>query len=60
MPSSNVHPTAIVEPGAELCDDVEIGPYCVVGAEVKLARGVKLMSHVVVAGRTSIGASTSL
>jgi UDP-N-acetylglucosamine acyltransferase len=60
MPSSNVHPTAIVEPGAELCDDVEIGPYCVVGAEVKLARGVKLMSHVVVAGRTSIGARTSL
>src|SRR5215510_5157907 len=60
MPSSNVHPTAIVEPGAELCDDVEIGPYCVVGAQVKLARGVKLMSHVVVAGRTSIGARTSL
>ena len=60
MPSSKVHPTAIVETGAELAEDVEIGPFCTVGAEVKLARGVKLMSHVVVAGRTSIGAGTRL
>jgi len=60
MPSSKVHPTAIVETGAELAEDVEIGPYCVVGPEVKLGHGVKLKSHVVVAGRTSIGARTSL
>jgi UDP-N-acetylglucosamine acyltransferase len=60
MPSSKVHPTAIVETGAELAEDVEIGPFCVVGPEVQLAQGVKLMSHVVVAGRTSIGARTSL
>src|SRR5262245_2468312 len=60
MPSSKVHPTAIVETGAELAEDVEIGPFCTVGPEVKLARGVKLMSHVVVAGRTSIGAGTRL
>jgi UDP-N-acetylglucosamine acyltransferase len=53
-----VHPTAIVEAGAELADDVEIGPFCVVGANVKLAAGVALMSHVVIAGRTSIGART--
>jgi UDP-N-acetylglucosamine acyltransferase len=60
MPSSKVHPTAIVETGAELAEDVEIGPFCTVGPEVKLAPGVKLMSHVVVAGRTSIGAGTRL
>jgi UDP-N-acetylglucosamine acyltransferase len=60
MPSSKVHPTAIVETGAELAADVEIGPFCVVGPEVKLAHGVKLMSHVVVTGRTSIGARTRL
>jgi UDP-N-acetylglucosamine acyltransferase len=60
MPSCKVHPTAIVETGAELGEDVEIGPFCSVGPEVKLARGVKLMSHVVVAGRTSIGAGTRL
>src|SRR5262245_34533327 len=60
MPSSKVHPTAIVETGAELAEDVEIGPFCTVGPGVELARGVKLMSHVVVAGRTSIGAGTRL
>ena len=60
MPSSKVHATAVVEAGAELADDVEIGPFCVVGPHVKLAAGVQLMSHVVVAGRTSIGARTRL
>jgi UDP-N-acetylglucosamine acyltransferase len=60
MPSPKVHPTALVEDGAELAQDVEIGPFCVVGPQVKLAAGVKLISHVVVTGRTSIGARTSL
>jgi UDP-N-acetylglucosamine acyltransferase len=60
MPSPKVHPTAIVEDGAELAQDVEIGPFCVVGPQVKLAAGVKLVSHVAVAGRTSIGPRTSL
>ena len=60
MPSCKVHPTAIVDQGAELAADVEIGAFCVVGPNVKLAAGVKLFSHVVVAGRTSIGARTRL
>jgi UDP-N-acetylglucosamine acyltransferase len=60
MPSCKVHPTAIVEPGAELAEDVEVGPFCVVGGNVRLAAGVKLISHVVVAGRTSIGTRTSV
>jgi UDP-N-acetylglucosamine acyltransferase len=60
MPSAKVHPTAIVETGAELGEDVEIGPFCVVGPDVRLGRGVKLLSHVVVAGRTSIGARSRL
>lgn len=58
--SARVHPTAIVEAGAELGEDVEIGPYCVVGAQVALGNGVKLISHVVVAGRTKIGAGTRI
>jgi UDP-N-acetylglucosamine acyltransferase len=55
-----VHATAIVEPEARLGDDVRIGPFCVVGGEVTLADGVELMSHVVVAGRTSVGARTRI
>ncbi|HTX49822.1 MAG TPA: acyl-ACP--UDP-N-acetylglucosamine O-acyltransferase [Caulobacteraceae bacterium] len=51
----NIHATAIVSAQAELADDVEIGPYCIVGDRVKLARGVRLRSHVVVEGETEIG-----
>jgi UDP-N-acetylglucosamine acyltransferase len=50
-----IHPTAIIENGAHLADDVEIGPYCVIGAKVKIGRGTKLLNHVSVAGRTDIG-----
>ena len=57
---TQIHPTAIVEPGAQLADTVVIGPYCHVGAEVELASGVVLHTHVVVAGRTSVGADTRI
>ncbi len=57
---SSIHATAIVEPGAKLADDVRIGPYCVIGAEVELAEQVELVSHVVIAGRTRIGAGTKI
>jgi UDP-N-acetylglucosamine acyltransferase len=55
-----IHPTAIVESGAELADDVTIGPFCCIGPEVKLAQGVVLISHVVVGGITEIGARTRI
>ncbi len=55
---ANIHTTAIVEPGASIDADVAIGPYCHVGAEVTLAAGVRLVSHVVIAGRTKIGENT--
>lgn len=52
---TTIHPTAIVEPGAVLGDGVRIGPYCMVGADVSLGEGSELISHVVLAGRTTIG-----
>ncbi len=52
---SKIHPTAIVEDGATVGADVEIGPYCLIGPQVTLADGVRLLSHVVVEGLTSIG-----
>lgn len=55
---TNIHPTAIVDSKAEIGHDVKIGPYSVIGPDVKLADGVELMSHVVVAGVTSIGEGT--
>lgn len=56
----DIHPTAIVEEGARCGEGVRIGPYCVVGGEVDLGPGVVLESHVVVAGRTRIGARSKV
>jgi UDP-N-acetylglucosamine acyltransferase len=55
-----VHASAIVEPGARLGEGVRIGPFCLVGKDVTLADGVELMSHVVVTGRTAVGAGTRI
>jgi UDP-N-acetylglucosamine acyltransferase len=55
-----IHPTAIIETGAKIGAAVSIGPFCHVGAEVSLGEGVILHSHVVVAGRTEIGAGTKV
>jgi len=56
--SQNIHPTAIIEPKAEIGKNVKIGPFCIVGSEVLLADNVELKSHVVIEGRTKIGANT--
>lgn len=53
-----IHPSAIVDPAAKLGANVRVGPYCIVGANVTLADDVELISHVVIEGRTSIGAGT--
>jgi UDP-N-acetylglucosamine acyltransferase len=58
--SVQIHPTAIVEHGASLGDDVVIGPYCVVGPRVTLGDKVELKSHVAIAGRTTLGAGSAV
>lgn len=55
-----IHPTAIVAPGARLADGVTIGPYCVVGEHVALGPGVSLAAHVVIDGRTTVGEGTRI
>ncbi|MEO0542547.1 MAG: acyl-ACP--UDP-N-acetylglucosamine O-acyltransferase [Pseudomonadota bacterium] len=56
MPVTFVHPSAIVEEGAQLGVGVQIGPFCHVGPQVVLGDGVELMAHVVISGRTELGA----
>lgn len=58
--TAKVHPGAIVEDGARLGSDVEIGPFCHVGPQAALGEGVRLVSHVSVAGDTEIGARTQV
>jgi UDP-N-acetylglucosamine acyltransferase len=52
---TQVHPSALVDAGARLADDVEIGPFCIVGPDVTLGAGTKLLSHVVIDGVTTLG-----
>ena len=52
---TRVHASAIVDARAELADDVEVGPYSVIGPGVRIDAGSKLLSHVVVTGRTALG-----
>ncbi|MHA6345197.1 acyl-ACP--UDP-N-acetylglucosamine O-acyltransferase [Roseivivax sp. CAU 1761] len=58
MSEPAIHPSAVVEDGAEIGAGVRIGPFCHVGPAVRLAEGVELKSHVVVTGDTRIGAET--
>lgn len=54
--SATLHPSCVVEPGARLGEGVVVGPFCHIGADVEIGAGSRLTSHVVVAGRTRIGA----
>lgn len=50
-----IHPTAIIEPGARLAGDVEVGPYTIIGDEVEIASGSVIGPHVVLKGPARIG-----
>lgn len=52
---ARVHPSALVDPKAELADDVEIGPYVVIGPQVKIGDGTSIGAHSVISGNTQIG-----
>ena len=51
-----IHPTAIIDPGAQIAESAEIGPFCVIGADVQIGPRTHLMANVFVEGITSIGA----
>lgn len=53
-----IHSTAVIEDGAKLGADVEVGPFCSIGRGVTLGDGVVLKAHVVVDGQTSVGSQT--
>ncbi|HTG95259.1 MAG TPA: acyl-ACP--UDP-N-acetylglucosamine O-acyltransferase [Pyrinomonadaceae bacterium] len=57
---TNIHPTAVVSPKARLGYDCFVGPYSIIGDEVELGDRVRLESHCVIDGRTSIGEGTHI
>ncbi len=50
-----IHPTAIIDPKAELASDVEVGPYTSIGSGVRIDTGTTIGSHVTIEGPTRIG-----
>lgn len=55
-----VHPTAIVDAGAKLADDVSVGPYAVIGPDVVIGAKTVVGSHTVIFGPTTIGSGNRL
>jgi len=55
-----IHPTAIVSAKAELSDGVEVGPYSIVGDNLKIGANTRIDSHVVLAGWTTIGSGCQI
>ena len=50
-----IHKTALVHPDAIIEEDIEIGPYSIIGGEVKIGKNTKIWSHVIIEGDTAIG-----
>ncbi|RUW26722.1 acyl-ACP--UDP-N-acetylglucosamine O-acyltransferase, partial [Mesorhizobium sp. M1E.F.Ca.ET.041.01.1.1] len=57
---TSIHPSAVVEDGAQLGEGVSIGPFCHVSADAVIGDRAELVSHVAVMGATTIGASTKV
>jgi UDP-N-acetylglucosamine acyltransferase len=53
--STEIHPTAIIEPGAELEAGVTVGAYAYIGSRVKIRKGTEVMHHATVDGGTTMG-----
>src|SRR5262245_37549940 len=58
--SAKIHATAVVDRTAEIGEDTEIGPYCVIGANVKIGPRSRLTNHVFIDTHTEIGADNTI
>lgn len=58
MAKANIHPTAIVESGASIAEDVIVEPYAIIKENVTLEKGVVIKSHAYIDGHTTIGEGT--
>jgi UDP-N-acetylglucosamine acyltransferase len=57
---ATIHPSALVDPGAELDSGVSIGAYSIIGPHVRLGSGTQVAAHCVIEGRTTIGADNRI
>jgi len=57
---AEIHPTAVIDRGAQIADDAVIGPMCYVGPRSVVGSGTRLMSHVVIHGDTTLGTGNTV
>ena len=57
---ASIHPTAIVDAGAQLDDSVRVGAYALIGAHVRIGAGSSIGPHCVIEGRTTIGRDNTI
>ncbi len=57
---NNIHKTAIIEDGAQLGDNITIGPYTVISKDVKIGNGTTIGSHTIIEGKTTIGENNQI
>ncbi len=57
---ARIHPSAIIEEGAQLADDVRVGAYSIIRREVKIGAGTTVAPHVIIEGRTTIGCDNEI
>jgi UDP-N-acetylglucosamine acyltransferase len=50
-----IHPTSVVDPGADISDEVEIGPFCFIEKDVRIGKGTKLLNHVTLYNGSRLG-----
>jgi len=60
MAMVKIHPTALVDTGAELDSSVTVGPYTTIGPHVRVGAGTSIGSHCVIEGHTTIGADNRI
>ncbi len=53
--ASGLHPTALIDPTAELAEDVSVGPYTVIGARAKIGKGARIGPHVTIGADACLG-----
>ena len=56
----SIHPTAVVDPRADIHRDAEIGPFAVIDGPITIGAGTRLMSHAIILGWTEIGAANQV
>jgi UDP-N-acetylglucosamine acyltransferase len=57
---ARIHETALIDPKAAIDAGVEIGPYCIVKKGVRIGKGTKLLSHVIIEGNSEIGENCTI